>query len=273
MEQAPAPRGPNAAPLTGHGAFVTALPEGAPPPPAPAPVRNDPPAANAIRESYTQVLGDVSRLMEQPPEERLANLERFARCVTTRFRRRPASKEEMDLRCLMPESLSRSQEVWEYTSCAICLTDFADGEELRRACCAGGHAFHPKCLRGWLERSHTTCPVCRGGEDERERRAAARPTGPGSAEGLAEYVMRRMRSGKVDMTVSQANHKMAARVMRQLREPVAPLKEEPPELEETVPAALPAPEPVTSLPEILIARMEARKAERRPENLIEKLVR
>ena len=27
--------------------------------------------------------------------------------------------------------------------------------------CPGGHAFHPKCLRAWIERSNETCPVCR----------------------------------------------------------------------------------------------------------------
>jgi len=183
--------------------------------------------AGAASDNYGSVLGDVSRLLEQPHDQRLANLERYARCVTMRFRRRAASQEEMDLRKLMPDSLARSPEVWEYTSCAICLTDFADGEELRRGPCAAGHAFHPKCLRGWLDRSHSTCPVCRGCEETRSatqqsasaRQLAAVSERP-SPDALAEYVMRRMRAGKADMSISATNHKRAARIVRQMRDPM-----------------------------------------------------
>ncbi|CAJ1349356.1 unnamed protein product, partial [Effrenium voratum] len=89
---------------------------------------------------------DATRVLQQPREERLANLERYTRCITCKFRRRKPSSEEADLRKLMPDSLARDPDVWEYTSCAICLCDFADGEELRRASCPGGHAFHPKRL-------------------------------------------------------------------------------------------------------------------------------
>jgi len=167
-------------------------------------------------------LDDVSRLIAQPSEERLANLERYSRCATVRFHRRPACKEDPDLQRLMPSSLSRNDDVWEYTSCAICLTDFADGEELRRASCAGGHAFHPKCLRGWLERSHSTCPVCRG---DAGRRKGAQPGRP-APEALAEYVIRRMRSGKVDLSVTAGNQSKAARILQKMREPAAPVTEE-----------------------------------------------
>eukprot|EP00448_Togula_jolla_P002786 CAMPEP_0170611698 /NCGR_PEP_ID=MMETSP0224-20130122/23327_1 /TAXON_ID=285029 /ORGANISM="Togula jolla, Strain CCCM 725" /LENGTH=215 /DNA_ID=CAMNT_0010937149 /DNA_START=32 /DNA_END=676 /DNA_ORIENTATION=+ len=162
-------------------------------------------------------LDDVSRLLEQPPDERLANLERYARCPTVRFRRRGASREEIDLRRLMPASLRRDEEVWEYASCMICLVDFADGEELRRAQCAGGHAFHPKCLRSWLDRSNVTCPVCRGCEEEERSR---RGLSDASGNSFAEYITRRMRSKKVDLTISVTNHKRAAKLMRQMREPM-----------------------------------------------------
>uniref|UniRef100_K3Z0U2 RING-type E3 ubiquitin transferase n=2 Tax=Setaria italica TaxID=4555 RepID=K3Z0U2_SETIT len=44
--------------------------------------------------------------------------------------------------------------------CAVCLTAFDDGDELRLLpqC---SHAFHPECIDPWLE-GHVTCPLCRG---------------------------------------------------------------------------------------------------------------
>mmetsp|Transcript_14899 Transcript_14899/g.26109 ORF Transcript_14899/g.26109 Transcript_14899/m.26109 type:complete len:247 (-) Transcript_14899:78-818(-) len=226
-----------------------------------------PASAAGYGGNATNVLGDVSRLLEQPRDERLANLERYAKCLTVRFRRRKFSKEEMDLRRLMPESLVKDPEVWEYSACAICLCEFADGEELRRAPCAGGHAFHPKCLRGWLERSNATCPVCRGGPDNDGRfgrKAGARV----SADALAEFVTRRIRSTKVDFTVSKTNHERAEEVMKQLRQPMPCLKPEDQVVEKTeepkAPKRLvrkPAVEQGTDLASIFMARQAARKAE------------
>lgn len=177
-------------------------------------------------------LSDVRRLLEKPPDERLANLDRFTRCLTVRFRRRQASQDEIDLRKLMPSSLARSPDVWEYTACAICLTDFADGEELRRAPCHGGHAFHAKCLRGWLDRSNATCPVCRGTEADRAVDSSDSALASGnrerhSPEALAEYVMRRMRAGKADMTISTRNHKGAASILRQMHDPLPQMESRP----------------------------------------------
>ena len=205
---------------------------------------------------HAEALVQATSILTQPREERLANLERYTRCITCKFRRRP-SQEEVDLRRLMPDSLGRDPDVWEYTSCAICLCDFADGEELRRASCPGGHAFHPKCLRAWIERSNETCPVCRCKEGDRSK------TGAGarfSADALAEFVTRRMRSTKVDFTVSKENHQRADQVMSQLFLPMVCLK---PAVEEE--DELPAPSNMLeepSLAEIFSARLIARKAER-----------
>ena len=43
--------------------------------------------------------------------------------------------------------------------CAICLSDFADGERMRvlPVC---GHRFHVACIDRWLA-SHRSCPTCR----------------------------------------------------------------------------------------------------------------
>ncbi|KAM0934515.1 putative transcription factor C2H2 family [Dioscorea sansibarensis] len=52
------------------------------------------------------------------------------------------------------------------TECSVCLTEFSDGEILRRLphC---GHAFHVLCIDKWLK-LHANCPVCRAGINEGE---------------------------------------------------------------------------------------------------------
>ncbi|XP_051126464.1 RING-H2 finger protein ATL3-like [Andrographis paniculata] len=47
----------------------------------------------------------------------------------------------------------------DLTECAICLADFADGEQVRvlPQC---GHVFHVTCIDTWLG-SHSSCPSCR----------------------------------------------------------------------------------------------------------------
>jgi hypothetical protein len=47
--------------------------------------------------------------------------------------------------------------------CAICLSEYAEGDELVRVVPACGHFFHAECgVDGWL-RARRTCPLCRGG--------------------------------------------------------------------------------------------------------------
>lgn len=173
--------------------------------------------------NHNVLLNDAARTLLQPPDERLANMNRFARCLESRFQRRKMTETDIDLRRLMPAGLGcqREDTVWEYTSCPICLVDFADGEELRRAPCPGGHAFHPKCLRGWLDRSQVTCPMCRCDMD-----SCRKPPPVGiTPDQRAEYVMRRI---KADLDIRSANCRLVDRVLRQIREPM-PRTQEPPD--------------------------------------------
>ncbi|KAF6989361.1 hypothetical protein CFC21_076635 [Triticum aestivum] len=45
------------------------------------------------------------------------------------------------------------------TTCAVCLAEYADGDELRRlpGC---RHSFHRRCVHDWLRR-RPSCPLCR----------------------------------------------------------------------------------------------------------------
>ncbi|KAI3889846.1 hypothetical protein MKW92_033442 [Papaver armeniacum] len=46
------------------------------------------------------------------------------------------------------------------TLCAICLSEFVNGEEIR-VLSKCNHGFHVKCIEAWLLSSHTSCPTCR----------------------------------------------------------------------------------------------------------------
>ena len=46
----------------------------------------------------------------------------------------------------------------EEEKCSICISEFADQEELRQLPCS--HLFHPECVDTWLVQN-TNCPVCK----------------------------------------------------------------------------------------------------------------
>ncbi|XP_011005646.1 PREDICTED: probable E3 ubiquitin-protein ligase XERICO [Populus euphratica] len=53
------------------------------------------------------------------------------------------------------EKISRAQ----YRECAVCLSEFTEGERVRKLKC--DHTFHQECLDKWLQQSMATCPLCR----------------------------------------------------------------------------------------------------------------
>ncbi|KAG0016189.1 hypothetical protein BGZ80_009378 [Entomortierella chlamydospora] len=44
-------------------------------------------------------------------------------------------------------------------TCAVCLDEFSDGEEIRMLPCH--HEFHCECIDPWLTRKSSTCPLCK----------------------------------------------------------------------------------------------------------------
>ncbi|KAL6634115.1 hypothetical protein ACP70R_026786 [Stipagrostis hirtigluma subsp. patula] len=60
---------------------------------------------------------------------------------------------------VVPYSEIRKHKSAGELECAVCLTAFVDGDEVRLLpqC---SHAFHPDCIDPWLQ-GHVTCPLCR----------------------------------------------------------------------------------------------------------------
>lgn len=44
-------------------------------------------------------------------------------------------------------------------ACAVCLSEFLEGESIRKLKCK--HTFHRDCLDIWLQQCLATCPLCR----------------------------------------------------------------------------------------------------------------
>ncbi|XP_061372844.1 RING-H2 finger protein ATL80-like [Gastrolobium bilobum] len=59
----------------------------------------------------------------------------------------------------LPKLTATAESAVKFADCAICLTEFAAGDEIRvlPQC---GHGFHVSCIDAWL-RSHSSCPSCR----------------------------------------------------------------------------------------------------------------
>ncbi|KAK7283474.1 hypothetical protein RIF29_13015 [Crotalaria pallida] len=59
----------------------------------------------------------------------------------------------------LPKLTATEESAVKFSDCAICLSEFAAGEEIRvlPQC---GHGFHVSCIDAWL-RSHSSCPSCR----------------------------------------------------------------------------------------------------------------
>ncbi|XP_020219817.1 RING-H2 finger protein ATL80 [Cajanus cajan] len=59
----------------------------------------------------------------------------------------------------LPRLTATAESAVKFADCAICLTEFAAGDEIRvlPQC---SHGFHVACIDAWL-RSHSSCPSCR----------------------------------------------------------------------------------------------------------------
>lgn len=61
---------------------------------------------------------------------------------------------------VLDHTTTASQQQQKQQQCAVCLSDFGSGQEVRALpyCC---HIFHKDCIDGWLHHNHRTCPLCR----------------------------------------------------------------------------------------------------------------
>ncbi|PON56613.1 43kDa postsynaptic protein [Parasponia andersonii] len=92
---------------------------------------------------------------------------RFRRQESLRYAPRqrpdtPINRAEVSVAELIPTHKYKKGEglVGDDVVCAVCLSEFEDGEDLRTLpeCL---HSFHVACIDMWLF-SHSTCPMCRG---------------------------------------------------------------------------------------------------------------
>lgn len=71
---------------------------------------------------------------------------------------RASGVEEKDL-SLLPEFVHGGTEGEEKEECAVCITEFVNGQ-IGRILPICGHKFHIECVDTWF-RKHSTCPICR----------------------------------------------------------------------------------------------------------------
>lgn len=47
------------------------------------------------------------------------------------------------------------------TTCAICMDDFKENDEITQLKCNKAHLFHTECIIGWIQQGKNSCPICR----------------------------------------------------------------------------------------------------------------
>ncbi|KAJ3704327.1 hypothetical protein LUZ61_008032 [Rhynchospora tenuis] len=59
----------------------------------------------------------------------------------------------------LPEFVHGTTDGGEKPECAVCITEFVDGQ-IGRLLPICGHKYHKECVDKWF-REHSTCPICR----------------------------------------------------------------------------------------------------------------
>lgn len=96
--------------------------------------------ANGRQSRGEDILAFLQMILENiEGEDRGMNEEQVAALPTTVFKKKVTKAGEEE-------------------KCAICMTEFEDGEKVRELKCK--HDFHPPCIDTWLKRI-ATCPVCK----------------------------------------------------------------------------------------------------------------
>eukprot|EP01016_Furgasonia_blochmanni_P017110 TRINITY_DN20011_c0_g1_i1.p1 TRINITY_DN20011_c0_g1~~TRINITY_DN20011_c0_g1_i1.p1 ORF type:complete len:210 (-),score=30.09 TRINITY_DN20011_c0_g1_i1:93-662(-) len=77
------------------------------------------------------------------------------------LRPRPVNPLEIMMKRLPAIKFSKNR--LEAVECAICTTEYKEGDEVICLNCSNTHVFHAGCLRQWLTTGiNPTCPICRG---------------------------------------------------------------------------------------------------------------
>lgn len=118
---------------------------------SPAPARVSGPAMQLGGGPPAPIMDDLEDYFRRL-DERRSGLEGDAQTAASVDRFTPA---EMDLLLAVPYQTDCG-----YGECAICLADFAVGDECLQMPCAASHVYHAACIRACLERS-VFCPLCR----------------------------------------------------------------------------------------------------------------
>merc|ERR1711990_831530 len=72
-------------------------------------------------------------------------------------RNRKARLTKRKLKKLPKKKYDKETDEWE--TCAVCLDDYENGDNLRILPC--NHAYHVDCIDPWLTRSRRNCPLCK----------------------------------------------------------------------------------------------------------------
>lgn len=106
-------------------------------------------------QAHTDDVPSASRFSPLSAVSRILALRLPSRATTRQQNRRTKRKT-----AVIPQGAQNlAHKIFSQRECAICLSDFANGEEVRLLPC--GHLYHVAEIDAWLTKQRRWCPVCR----------------------------------------------------------------------------------------------------------------